>query len=197
MRQARLETGIQRMLSTLKAALLRVDDIQLANRARHSLVASPDEIDLLRPVSAVSLLSNGFNFPPTQPPVSSASQHLLFFGFLGYKPNADGVRWMCRQVWPLIRASLKTSFAGSLAPVSPNADLNAKIGAAVLAAFPPEIFDSTGLVRSLWQIRLSNAADDARGMLDELSAPPKRSTADSMLHAVDRLLGSRTLRFGA
>ncbi len=101
-----------------------------------------------------------------------------------------------RAVWPLVQASLRAGFWRGLAAVSPNADLNARIGAAVLAAFPPELFDSVGLVRSVWQLRLSNAADDAAGMLAELTDAGDRSPAESALDRQIRRLGNRARWFG-
>jgi len=73
-----------------------------------------------------------------------------------------------QRLWPLILASLRTAFQPCLAAQSPNADLNGRIAAAILSCFQPELFDSTGLLRSLWLWRLSNAVDDAEGMLGEL-----------------------------
>ena len=55
-----------------------------------------------------------------------------------------------------------------LSPESPNAELNARIAASILACFPAELFDSTGLLRSLWLMRLTNVAEDTQGMIDEL-----------------------------
>jgi len=105
LRLVSLETGRRRWVALLKAALLRVDDTQLAIRVRHSLTASPDEVSSLWPVRLVSVLPNGFDFPAAPPPVSDVECHrLIFFGSLFYRPNADGVRWMCREVWPLVRA---------------------------------------------------------------------------------------------
>ena len=104
MRLARLETGARRGIALLKAALLRIDDVQLAVRLRQSLVASPEEVSLLWPSRSVSVLPNGFDFPATAPPGPSDSQRLLFYGSLFYRPNADGVRWLCQEVWPLILA---------------------------------------------------------------------------------------------
>jgi hypothetical protein len=73
-----------------------------------------------------------------------------------------------RQAWPVVLSSLQSAFREGLVPESPNADLNARIAAAVLAVFPAELFDSTGLYHSLWLTRLMNAAQDAQGMIDEL-----------------------------
>jgi hypothetical protein len=68
----------------------------------------------------------------------------------------------------LVLASLRASFAYGLADQSPNADLNQRIGNAVLAAFREEIADSTGLVKSVWLERISRTASDAELMVEEL-----------------------------
>ena len=73
-----------------------------------------------------------------------------------------------RHAWPLVLASLRAAFRQVLGPESPNADLNARIAASILACFPAELFDSTGLLRSLWLMRLTNVAEDTQGMIDEL-----------------------------
>jgi hypothetical protein len=75
-----------------------------------------------------------------------------------------------RQAWPLVVSSLRAAFRQGLAPISPNADLNTRIANAILACFPSDLFDSTGPFRSLWLLRLSNAANDAQGLIDDLLA---------------------------
>ena len=71
-------------------------------------------------------------------------------------------------VWSLTMASLRAAFQRGLGLVSPNADLNARIAASILACFPAELFDSTGLFHSLWLMRLMSVAADTQGMIDEL-----------------------------
>ena len=73
-----------------------------------------------------------------------------------------------RHAWPLVLASLRAAFQPVLSPESPNPELNARIAASILACFPPELFDSTGLLRSLWLMRLTNIAEDTQGMIEEL-----------------------------
>ncbi len=72
------------------------------------------------------------------------------------------------QVWKLVLASLRAAFQHGLSDASPNADLNERIAASVLACFRSELFDSSGLVKSLWLVRLNQAADDTQGLIDEL-----------------------------
>ena len=84
-----------------------------------------------------------------------------------------------RQAWPLLQASIRTAFQRGLAPVSPHEDLNAQIAAAILSCFPGDLFDSTGLFRSLWLHRMSNVTSDVQGMIETLvgSGPGERRKA--------------------
>jgi hypothetical protein len=68
----------------------------------------------------------------------------------------------------LILASLRASFAYGLAENSASADLNRRIGYAVLTAFREEIADSTGLVKSLWLDRITRTTSDTELMIEEL-----------------------------
>jgi hypothetical protein len=80
----------------------------------------------------------------------------------------EGVQPGGRIVWPLILTSLRACFRPVSSPATPNADLNLRIAASILACFPNDLFDSTGQFQSLWLLRLNNVAADAQGMLDEL-----------------------------
>lgn len=68
----------------------------------------------------------------------------------------------------LYQASLHTAVGLAFSDPAPNADLNARIAGAILGAFPMEQFDSCGVLRSLWMMRLANTADDTQRLLDEL-----------------------------
>lgn len=76
------------------------------------------------------------------------------------------------QAWPIMLASLRAAFRQKISSgPSPNGDLNRRIAAGVLACLPPELFDATGLVQSLWMTRISRAADDAQGLISAMFAP--------------------------
>lgn len=88
---------------------------------------------------------------------------------------ADDLRWQQqtaggRHAWPLVLTSLRAAMSKRLSTASPNADLNARIAASVIAAFSPLAFDSTGTMRSLWLVRMATMASDAEGMIAELIA---------------------------
>jgi hypothetical protein len=115
------------------------------------------------------------------------------------KDFADDLRlqWQQRggsQVWPLVQVSVRAAFRQGLAPSSPNADLNRSIASSILACFPPELFDSTGVFRSLWLLRLSEAATDAQGLVEDLLRVEQPGSKPSGLAA--RRLSDRLRRFG-
>jgi hypothetical protein len=82
-----------------------------------------------------------------------------------------------RLAWPLLLVSLRTGFQRELGAVSPNADVNARIASAILACFPSQMFDSTGLFGSLWLMRITSAAEEAQTMIEELLAPEQPEIA--------------------
>jgi hypothetical protein len=82
--------------------------------------------------------------------------------------RSEGIVPGRRLVWPLILTALRAGFRQELMADTPNADLNVRIAAGILACFPGEIFDSTGQFQSLWLVRLNNSAADAQVMLNEL-----------------------------
>lgn len=96
-----------------------------------------------------------------------------------------------RHAWPLIQASLRSALDKGLSAASPNGDLNARIAQSILGCFQPELFDGTGQFRTLWLDRLTNTADDAQGMLEELT-----STCTPARHARTNVSGLRHRWFG-
>jgi hypothetical protein len=111
---------------------------------------------------------------------------------LSYRSRLPGGR----HAWPLIQASLRSGFSKGLAPTSPNADLNQKIAASILSCLPPEVFDGTGLFRSIWMTRLSNVTSDTQGMIDQLIGAPQPHHADTAASLGSRPSVDRIRRFG-
>jgi len=107
--------------------------------------------------------------------------------FRNRSPNA-------RRAWSLVQTSLRAGFRNGLCPASPNADLNQRIGTSVLGCFRPELFDSTGTLRSLWITRLCNGAEDVRGMVAGLLDEPRANSTPQEEEAADRFL-DRLRRF--
>ena len=100
-----------------------------------------------------------------------------------------------RQVWPLVVGSLHAAFRNGLSASSPNADLNERIASSILSCFPADLFDSTGLFRSLWMLRISNVTNDAQGMIEDLLAVERAAEAERTKPALSRL-EDRLRRFG-
>lgn len=71
------------------------------------------------------------------------------------------------HAWPLTLASLRGAFRAGVCEATPNGDANARIAASIVACFPAELFDDSGLVRSLWLARLSTTASDVAGLIED------------------------------
>lgn len=74
------------------------------------------------------------------------------------------------QAWRLALASLRVAFRTGVSDECANPDANLEIAGSILACFPADLFNATGVLNSLWLVRLSNTVNDAQGMLDELLA---------------------------
>ncbi|WP_145050274.1 hypothetical protein [Lignipirellula cremea] len=72
--------------------------------------------------------------------------------------------------WNLMLASLRAGFRVGLSPGSPNADLNEQIASSLISCWGPELFDDTGVAKSLWMMRVAKTTSDAEGLIDELIA---------------------------
>jgi hypothetical protein len=84
-------------------------------------------------------------------------------------------------VWSVLRGSFRVAFQQGLSPRSPNGDLNRQIAASLLTCLNTQSFDSTGLFRSAWLMRLEQTTDDTAGMLEDLLAddsPPALTRSD-------------------
>lgn len=68
----------------------------------------------------------------------------------------------------IVQASLAASLGSSLHDRSPNADLNRKIGAAILACLPTDLLAAGEVASSLWLERMARTATGAQEMIDEL-----------------------------
>lgn len=75
---------------------------------------------------------------------------------------------LAQHAWQLTLASLKTAFRQQREHHSGNGDLNTRIASAIIACFPSDVFDATGVLKSMWVVRLTNTTADAQGMIDEL-----------------------------
>lgn len=85
---------------------------------------------------------------------------------LDYQAAAAEQRFTCQ----LICTSLRAAFTPILAENSPNADLNRRLAAAIVACYGDEFLAAVGFGRPLWLARMSTTADDAQHLIDELMA---------------------------
>lgn len=92
-----------------------------------------------------------------------------------------------RHAWSIVQASLHAAFRNALATASPNEDLNEQIASAILASLPPDLFDASGALQSVWLRRMLNVSDDAQGLLDELLALDDKGLAPPAAPAALRL----------
>jgi hypothetical protein len=99
---------------------------------------------------------------------------------------AEDIQFEQRQapgeiIWQIVVASLRAAFAPGLICEPRNADLHERIVAGVLSCFESEVFDSTGVFKSLWLMRMTNVANDTQGLIDSLLAderpPPPQPDA--------------------
>ncbi len=62
------------------------------------------------PEATVRVIANGADVPRARTPDKRlAGSTALFFGRLDYEPNADAVRLLCRDIWPIVRKSLPSA----------------------------------------------------------------------------------------
>jgi hypothetical protein len=72
--------------------------------------------------------------------------------------------------WHLVLASLRAAFQEDTTAETPHAEFNQQISAGILACFNGELFDSTGVFRTLWMERINHISSDTEGMIEELLA---------------------------
>lgn len=97
------------------------------------------------------------------------------------------------QAWQLVHSSLQVAFDKESRQAAASADLNQQIAGAVMGCLGDDLFDTLGLLKSRWQIRLSQVANDTQGMLTEiLSTEPLYSDSPRV---ADRQLSRWQPRF--
>jgi hypothetical protein len=101
-----------------------------------------------------------------------------------------------RHAWSLVQVSLRAAFRHDLAPVSPHAEFNAQIAAAVLACIPQAAFDSTGILHTLWTARLLEATNDAQGLIEELLGTARCLPPGNDATTASEIWSGRARRFG-
>jgi hypothetical protein len=72
------------------------------------------------------------------------------------------------RAWELVLSSLQAAFQTQQRQPAAMAAQNQEIAAAVVGCLEPDLFDAQGVLKSLWHVRLTQVANDAQGMLDQL-----------------------------
>lgn len=87
---------------------LRAFEAAISTRAAATLVTTEREAGTLRsiaPDARIDVVQNGIDVAslrPQAPP--SPSSDVVFCGVMNYAPNEQAVRWLARDIWPLVRA---------------------------------------------------------------------------------------------
>lgn len=105
---SRAGAGPKSWLYGVEGARLRRLERQLGDRAAAVTLVSREEADLYRqiaPAANTIAVGNGVDFAYFRRPVEAPRQphSVVFLGALDYRPNVDGIRRFCREVWPSIR----------------------------------------------------------------------------------------------
>ncbi|PQJ96672.1 glycosyltransferase [Chromatium okenii] len=90
------------------AAWRKQQELALVDAADATLVVSPVELALLRaerPQAQLHCVSNIHHIPGSAAPFA-ARRNLLFIGAFSHLPNADAVRWLLRDILPLVHAAI-------------------------------------------------------------------------------------------
>lgn len=88
-----------------KACLSWIEDNWMCQHADLTVIANPEEKDLLACKKRIMAVPNGFDFPWQLSISPRLQRRILFFGSLFYYPNLGGINWFCSEIWPrIIRA---------------------------------------------------------------------------------------------
>ncbi len=121
----RYSTNSARTFTALKKRMSKWADWQIKRhqirRFAGAFVASPLELGELAPQRhAVHLRNVPWSLLVQMPPAAPAnSRQLLFVGSLWYRPNAEGVDWFLKHVWPTVlqaEPEAELMLAGAAAP---------------------------------------------------------------------------------
>jgi hypothetical protein len=88
--------------------------------------------------------------------------------------------------WQMTLANLRASLRRWLVCEAVNPEQNERIASAVLTAFDAEVFDSTGVLKSLWLVRMSNVAKDTQGLIDTLLADDRATRTPQRIVSVPK-----------
>jgi len=102
--------SVRKWLFNVEAARVRRLECSVPARAKAITLVSEAEANLYRascPNQKTHAVSNGVDleyFCADFPIQEQQHNQCVFVGVLDYRPNVDGLRWFCDEVWPLILA---------------------------------------------------------------------------------------------
>jgi sugar transferase (PEP-CTERM/EpsH1 system associated) len=106
-RMAREHRGVKRWIYEREARTLRKFEAHITRHASMTLVVNERERETMldiAPDAGVAVVPNGIDVESFRPPAAAEeSSTVVFCGVMNYQPNARGVQWFVREVWPLIR----------------------------------------------------------------------------------------------
>jgi sugar transferase (PEP-CTERM/EpsH1 system associated) len=97
---------VAKAVGVLEANRLAFWEKRITRLADLVLLASPVDASELRrmvPGARIAVVPNGVDLDYFRPLPDPEEPVLLFYGHLRYPPNADGIIWFCRKVFPLVR----------------------------------------------------------------------------------------------
>jgi sugar transferase (PEP-CTERM/EpsH1 system associated) len=133
--------GPRSWLYRLEGHRLRRLEQSLPTWARAVTLVSEAEADLYRGFCApgpVHAVGNGVDLDYFEPQLPASGSTCVFVGALDYRPNVDGARWFCREVWPELRRRCPDARVGLVGrnPVPAVCRLGATPGVDVVGQVP-------------------------------------------------------------
>jgi len=99
-------TGWERGLAAFEAVRAFLYEQSLFRRVAQTLVCSQADLARVRAPNK-TIIRNGIDLPDAKWVQRLPEKNtLVFVGSLLYDPNADGLRWFVRRVWPLLRSRI-------------------------------------------------------------------------------------------
>lgn len=122
------------------------------------------------------IVPNAYAFEPISPEPPALPCQLLFVGTFSYFPNAEGVLWFVKEIWPAVRAELGEGVELTLVGLSPTPEITAlgEVAGITVAGNVPSVdpyYDAANIVIAPLQagsgtrIKLIEAAAKGRAIV--------------------------------
>lgn len=93
----------RRFLDLRLSWMWRLRERRLTERFGVLTVCSEDDQRSLGSPAQVHVIPNGFHTLAMRPRIRPAAPRIGFIGSVKYQPNAEGMKWFIRGIWPLIK----------------------------------------------------------------------------------------------